>query len=113
VARQGPASRFKNTAQIEASLFLRQSAVHPRVSNDTPSIDALTIVAAIVRFNALEILFTPALDFAIVCNVRTSSFVQARLITFLAISVPFFLRTGLVSLRAHFAMRRPFPRIQD
>ena len=90
MARQGPASRLKGTAQIEASLFLRQSAVHPRVSNDTFNIDALTIVAAIVRFNALEILLTPALDFAIVFKVRTSSFVQARLIAFLAISVPFF-----------------------
>ena len=96
MARQGPASRLKSTAQIEASLFLRQRAIHPRVSNDTFNIDALTIVAAIVRFNALEILFTPALDFAIVFNVRTSSFDHARLTTFLAILIPLFERSGLL-----------------
>jgi hypothetical protein len=64
--------------------------LQPRVSNETRNRDALTIVAAIVRFNALEILLTPALDFAIVFNVRMSVAVHARLITFLAISVPFF-----------------------
>jgi hypothetical protein len=36
--------------------------VQQRVSNDTRN----SIVAAFVRFNALKILFTPALDFAIV-----------------------------------------------
>jgi hypothetical protein len=40
--------------------------IQPRVSNDTRNRDALAIVAAFVRFNALKILFTPALDFAIV-----------------------------------------------
>jgi hypothetical protein len=65
------------------------------VLNDTPNIDALAIVAATVRFNALDILFTPALDFAIVFNVRTSSFDHARLATFfLAISVSFFENRG-------------------
>jgi hypothetical protein len=85
VARQGPASRLKSTAQIKARLFLRQSAVHPRVSNDTFNIDALTFVAPTVRFNALEILFTPALDFAIVFNVRTSVAVHEINFFFLAI----------------------------
>jgi hypothetical protein len=63
----------------------------PRVSNDTLSIDALAMVAAFVRFNALDILFTPALAFAIVFNVRTSSFDHGRriIIFFLAISAPF------------------------
>jgi len=59
--------------------------IQPRVSNDTRNRDALAIVAAFVRFNALEILFTPALDFAIVFNVRTSVAVHGRLTT------PFFL----------------------
>src|SRR5712675_349753 len=58
---------------------------------------ALAIVAAFVRLNTLEILFTPALDFAIVFNVRTSSFDQARLTTFFffGISFPSLLRTAL------------------
>jgi hypothetical protein len=55
--------------------------IQPRVSNDTPSFDALTIVAPLVRFNALDILFAPALDFAIVFNVRTSVAVHGRLTT--------------------------------
>jgi hypothetical protein len=65
------------TARRSEPLFLQ-----PRVSNDTRNRDALTIVAATVRFNALDILFAPALDFAIVFNVRTSSFDHARLTTF-------------------------------
>jgi hypothetical protein len=71
--------------------------IHPRVSNDPFNIDALTIVAAIARFNALDILFAPALDFAIVFNARTSVAVHGRLTTlcFLAISRVPFLRTGL------------------
>jgi hypothetical protein len=60
----------------------RAVSIQPRVSNDTPSFDALTIVAPIVRFNALDILFAPDLDFAIVFNVRTSSFDHARRTTF-------------------------------
>jgi hypothetical protein len=59
--------------------------IQPRVSNDTFNIDALTFVAATVRFNALEILFTPALDFAIVFNVRTSVAVHGITFFFLAI----------------------------
>jgi hypothetical protein len=55
---------------------------HPRVFSDTPSIDALAIVAAFVRFNALDVLFTPALAFPIVFNVRTSSFDHGRRATF-------------------------------
>jgi hypothetical protein len=60
------------------ALIIRQT----RVSGDTPSIDALTIVAAFVRLRALDILFTPALAFAIVFKVRTSSLDHARRTTF-------------------------------
>jgi hypothetical protein len=60
------------------ALIIRQT----RVSRDTPSIDALTIVAAFVRLRALDILFTPALAFAIVFKVRTSSLDHARRTTF-------------------------------
>jgi len=63
--------------------------IQPRVSNDTPSFAAITVVAPGVLFSDFAIFLAPALDFAIVFNVRTSSFVQARLITFLAISIPF------------------------
>jgi hypothetical protein len=61
------------------------------VSSDTLRIDALAIVAAFVRFNALDILFGPALAFAIVFNVRTSSFDHGRrtVVFFLAMSAPF------------------------
>jgi hypothetical protein len=45
---------------------LKRYGIQPRVSNDTRNRDALAIVAAFVRFNALKILFTPSLDFAIV-----------------------------------------------
>jgi hypothetical protein len=67
------------------------------VSSDTLSIDALAIVAAFVRFNALDILFAPALAFAIVFNVRTSSFDHERrtIFFFLAISAPFLCKPGL------------------
>jgi hypothetical protein len=79
---------------------------HPRVSSDTLSIDALAIVAAFVRLSALDILFTPDFDLAIVFNVRTSSFDHERRTTFFFfISVPF-LRTGLVSQQGRLAMRR-------
>jgi hypothetical protein len=68
---------------------LWQSAVHPRVSNETPNIDALTIVAASVRFNTLAIFVTPFLSFAIVFNVRTS--VAVHRITFLGpLAIPEF-----------------------
>jgi hypothetical protein len=60
------------------ALIIRQT----RVSRDTPSIDALTIVAAFVRLRALDILFTPALAFAIVFKVRTSSLDHSRRTTF-------------------------------
>jgi len=62
------------------------------VLKDTLNDDALAIVAATVRFNALDILFTPAFDFAIVFNARTSSFDHARRTTaffFFGISFPF------------------------
>jgi len=51
---------------------------------------ALTAVAPIVRFNALDIFATPRLSFAIVFKARTSSLVQRRItVFFLAISIPF------------------------
>jgi hypothetical protein len=52
------------------------------VLRDTPRFAAMTLVAPGVRFNALAILVTPALDFAIVFKVRMSSFDHARRITF-------------------------------
>jgi len=58
----------KKAARRSEPLFLLPD-IQPRVSNDTFNIDALTFVAPTVRFNALEILFTPALDFAIVFSV--------------------------------------------
>ena len=75
------------------------------MSSDTLSIDALAIVAAFVRFNALDILFAPALAFAIVFNVRTSSFDHERrtIFFFLAISAPFFMIAGLVTQQDDFA----------
>jgi hypothetical protein len=53
-----------------------------RILNDTPSFAALTVVAPGVRFNALAILVTPALAFAIIFNVRMSSLVQRRIAFF-------------------------------
>jgi hypothetical protein len=69
-----------------------------RILNDIPRFAAITLVAPTVRFNAFEILVTPALAFAIVFSVRTSSLDHVRRPTFffLAISVPFF-GTGLLS----------------
>jgi hypothetical protein len=79
--------------------------LYPRVSSDTLSIDALAIVAAFVRFNALDILFAPALAFAIVFNVRTSSFDHERrtIFFFLAMSGSFSMRAGLVTQQDDFA----------
>jgi len=69
------------------------------VLKDTPRFAAMTLVAPGERLNALAILVTPALAFAIVFNVRTSSLDHARRTTFLFfISVPF-LRAGLVAQR--------------
>jgi hypothetical protein len=56
---------FPNSAiEAERSDYDRQQS-HER-SQRPRNRDALAIVAAFVRFNALKILFTPALDFAIV-----------------------------------------------
>jgi hypothetical protein len=57
-------------------------ASHPRVSSDTPRFAAITLVAPGDRFNALAILVTPALAFAIVFNVLMSSLDHARRTTF-------------------------------
>jgi len=73
---------MKTARRSEPLFFLPD--IQPRVSNDTPSFDAWTIVAPLDRFNALDILFAPALDFAIVFNVRTSSFDHVRRTIFLS-----------------------------
>ena len=70
-----------------------------RIDSDTPNAVALTAVAAGVRFSDLAMRFFPAFAFAIVFSVRTSSFVHARRVIFLAnsnlrVSV---LRSGLLS----------------
>ena len=78
---------------------LTRRRVYPRVLRDTPSFAAITVVAPTVRFNALAILAAPFLSFAIVFNVRISSFDHARRTTFffLAKSRFLFLRSGLVA----------------
>jgi hypothetical protein len=59
------------------------------VSSDTPNMWALTVVAPIVRFNALDIFATPTFLRASDFNSRISDGVHARLINFfLAISIP-------------------------
>jgi hypothetical protein len=63
---------------------------YPRMLRDTPRFAAMTLVAPGERFNALAILVTPFLSFAIVFNVRISSFDHARRTAFFFfISVPF------------------------
>jgi hypothetical protein len=66
----------------------------------------MTLVAPSERFNALAILVTPFLSFAIVFSVRTSSFDHARrtIFFFLAKSRFLLLRTGLVAREDGFAM---------
>jgi hypothetical protein len=51
--------------------------------NDISRFAAITLVAPMVRFNALAIFLTPFFSLAIVFNVRTSSFDHARRTTFL------------------------------
>jgi hypothetical protein len=51
---------------------------------------ALTVVAPIVRFNALDILATPTFLRASDFSSRTSDEVHARLIDFFFISLPLF-----------------------
>jgi len=102
---------IKDARENEVATCCPADSVQPRVSNDTPNIDALAIVAAAVRFNVLDILFTPAFDFAIVFNVRTSSRDHTRRTTaffFFGISAPF-LRTGLVSWQNDLATQRDIP----
>jgi hypothetical protein len=55
--------------------------------NDTPRFAAITLVAPGERFNALAILDTPCLSFAIVFSVRTSSFDHARRTSFLFFAI--------------------------
>jgi hypothetical protein len=82
------------------------------VLKDTPCFAAITLVAPGERFNALEILDTPAFDLAIVFNVRMSSFDHARRTTFffLAKSRFLFLRTGLVAREDDLARQRDLRR---
>jgi hypothetical protein len=61
--------------------------VQTRVDNDTPSFVAMAEVAPGVLLSAFAILLTPAFDFAIVFICRTSSFVHARRIIFLALAI--------------------------
>jgi hypothetical protein len=58
------------------------------VSSDTPNMCALTAVAPIVRFNALDIFVTPTFLFANDFSSRTSDGVHARLTDFFFISIP-------------------------
>jgi len=45
--------------------FLLRPPIHPRVLKDTPRFAAITLVAPIVRFNALAIFVAPCLSLAI------------------------------------------------
>jgi hypothetical protein len=58
--------------------------------NDIPRFAAITLVAPTVRFRALAILLAPFLSFAIVFNVRWSSFDHRRTTLFLATLDSFF-----------------------
>jgi hypothetical protein len=57
------------------------------VLNDIPCLAAMTLVAPGVLFNDFAILATPALAFAIVFNVRKSSFDHARRTTFFFLAI--------------------------
>jgi hypothetical protein len=76
---------------------VQNSPAYRRVLSDTPSFAAITLVAPGERFKALAILVTPCLSFAIVFNVRTSSFNHARRTSFFffAISARSILEPGL------------------
>jgi hypothetical protein len=73
----------QQTARRSEPLFGRHRRYHPRVLSDTPSFAAITLVAPGVRFNAFDILVTPAFDFAIDFIKRTSSLLQGRGVRFL------------------------------
>jgi len=105
VAHQGPALTIKvhDPNRCKSILWANISGAveaQPLVSSETPSWCAFAAVAPTVRFNALEILPTPAFFFANDFNSRTSVAVHARrMIFFLAIVVP--------SRRAMIASPRP------
>jgi hypothetical protein len=63
--------------------------VSPRIDNDTPSLPAITVVAAGVRFKAFAIFVTPIFAFAMLFIWRLSLAVQARRDTFLAFAILF------------------------
>jgi hypothetical protein len=83
-------------------VFLKSRAGQPRVSRLTPSICALTAVAPIVRFNALDIFVTPTFLRASDFNSRISDEVHARLAAdfffFISILIPVD-ETGLLAQR--------------
>jgi hypothetical protein len=81
-----------------------QSAIHPRVLNDTSRFAGITLVAPGERFNAFAILVTSCLSLAIDFNNRRSSLVHVRRISFFfGIPVPF-LRIGFLSRQNELAM---------
>jgi hypothetical protein len=63
------------------------SNVGQLIDNETPSFEAIAVVAAGVRLSDFAILVTPAFAFAIVFNCRTSSLVHSRRIIFLALAI--------------------------
>jgi hypothetical protein len=102
ITRNNNTSRKESGPPKRAVRFYFLPDIQPRVSNDTPSFDALTIVAPIVRFNALAIFATPFLSFAIDLNVRTSSFDHARRTTFFFLAI----LAQLLILRAAFYQKK-------
>lgn len=58
-----------------------------RIDKDTPSLEAITIVAAGVLLSDFAILLTPALAFAIAFICRTSSLVHSRRTAFFALGI--------------------------
>jgi hypothetical protein len=78
-------------------VFFISRAAQRRVSSDTPNMCALTAVAPIVRFNALDIFVTPTFFRASDFSSRTSDEVHARLTDFflvISVSVPFLWEPG-------------------
>src|SRR5713226_6588836 len=57
------------------------------IDNETPSFEAIAVVAAGVRLSGFAILVRPAFAFAIVFNCRTSSLVHSRRTIFLALAI--------------------------
>jgi hypothetical protein len=64
-------------AEVDVLCYM-ELPLYPRALKETPRFAAMTLVAPIVRFNAVAILVTPCLSFAIDFNVRRSSLVHGR-----------------------------------